>query len=205
MTVYTIIYNDYDKLKDPIWPSAGVRYIVYSNTPQKSGVWEWIKTDFPNGVRSQRKLKLLGHEQLMDDTVYIDASILLYCDIKNFLRYYPGQLILLEHRSRDCVYDEYEVCSARKLDDQKTMNDQITRYIDEDYPTDNGMVQTGVLIRRGVYLNRFYRAWWKEIKRGSLLDQLSLNYMADKLNIEYGIIPYAEFRKNFKLCLHDTR
>ena len=135
MTVYTIIYNDYDKLKDPIWPSAGVRYIVYSNTPQKSGVWEWIKTDFPNGVRSQRKLKLLGHEQLMDDTVYIDASILLYCDIKNFLRYYPGQLILLEHRIRYCVYDEYEVCSARQLTDQKIMNDQINRSIDSAYLT----------------------------------------------------------------------
>jgi len=204
MIVYTIIHDDYDELKDPWQVPEGIEWIVFSDTEQRSSVWKWEKYTFPKGVRSQRELKILGHEILgSKQTLYVDGSISIRGDVRDLMKYNRKPLALYEHLAQDdCIYEEAQRCIRQSKDSTEIIEKQMAKYLKAGYPKNNGLIATGMILRKGEKYNKYYHYWMNEINRYSLRDQLSFNFIAWKYNFSYWYLSYEYFRQYFKIGPH---
>ena len=77
------------------------------------------------------------------------------------------------------------------------------KYLENGYPVNNGMIQTGVTFRKDNNLIRtFMNHWWHEIQQGSYRDQLSFNYVKSHYNISCKTISSKLLNKEFRLNNH---
>ena len=74
---------------------------------------------------------------------------------------------------------------------------QIQKYVDEKYPSTNGLIKGGVILRRHNEPDviESMERWWDEIKYNSKRDQLSFNYIAWKQNLNFNYID-GDIRNN---------
>ncbi len=101
--------------------------------------------------------------------------------------------MVMKHPTRSCIYDEFHACLDGQRDDRDTMLNQVQRYASAGYPANNGLVATGVMIRRNdKVVLAFCRAWLDELENGSIRDQLSFNYVAWSMGFKYDMISYAD-------------
>jgi hypothetical protein len=195
--VYTAIIGDIDELMPPLVISQSARYICFSDKPQMSyGVWEVYLAELPYRIPRlcAKRYKVLPHILLPDAdySVWIDGTfqinILPEEAVRRWLQI--SDVAFFKHPDRDCVYDEARVCIDHHRDNPEILNDQIAKYESESYPRHQGLIAGGVIIRRhNKVIEALNEAWWGEIRRHSIRDQVSLPYVAYKLNIDYSIIP----------------
>ena len=97
---------------------------------------------------------------------------------------------------RDCVYKEAHAIfdlgnnNNNWKDSPSIIQKQIKRYVDDGYPLNNGLIVSGVVLRKhneGDIIKCMER-WWEELKYGSKRDQLSFNYSAWKCNTRFNWI-----------------
>ncbi len=192
--IYSAIFGNYDSLQ-PITPPAGWRAIVFSDTEQTAKGWEVIRMDgYP---KAYRHIKTCPHLFLPGSTemsVWVDGNII---PSTSRIRAVHGDYTLMAHPHRSSVWAEAKRCIELNKDSAQTINAQMDRYRAENYP-DVGMVATGVIIRKAGN-EAFAEDWWKEIKNGSVRDQLSFNYVAHKHGLKYDTFPFLE---GFKKRLH---
>lgn len=101
-----------------------------------------------------------------------------------------ADICVFKHRVRNCIYEEVDACIKQKKDDESIMLKQVERYLEEGYPANNGLGETTALLRRhNKATMEFNELWWEEIKNGSYRDQLSFNYIAWKLGVNYEVFP----------------
>lgn len=101
-----------------------------------------------------------------------------------------ADICVFKHRRRNCLYEELKACIEQKKDDETIMINQVTKYLNEGYPANNGLGETTAVLRRHNKVTaEFNELWWEEIQKGSLRDQLSFNYVAWKLGVNYEVFP----------------
>ena len=104
-------------------------------------------------------------------------------------RYLHGDLAIPKHPDRDCAYVEAAFCARRGKDRAETLTRQAQAYRKAGLPERWGLAETRVVIRRNtpeiVALNE---AWWAEIKRHSLRDQVSLPFVCWKSGVRWNVI-----------------
>ena len=197
IAVYTAIFGDYDKLIIPEKEIEGCDFYCFTdNKKLQSDFYKIIQVEgeFSDPTRNARKIKILSHKYLpeYEYTLWIDANICFReFDVKkmfnNFLANHD--IAIHKHNVRDCVYNEFSYCTEIEIDSPAIMANQIVRYIKEDYPINNGLVETGVLFRRNTKsIKKINEDWWNEIKNGSKRDQLSICYVIWKNKIDYFMI-----------------
>jgi len=199
LTVYTAIFGDYDILKEPIYTDNNIKYICFTDTKYKSKVWDVrvVERTEPTPRRDARKIKVLSHE-------YIDTPVSLWIDggrmvIKNPVPYVKealkkADLLAGVHGKRDCIYDEARRCIKAGKGNHLEISQQMLRYLAEDYPEHNGLINSTVLIRRITpELIQLEKDWWYEIKNGCVRDQVSFNYVAWKNNFNYSFVKWRNF------------
>lgn len=198
IVIYTAIFNDYDSLKEPLYKIKNCDFICFTdNKNLKSETYKVVvmKKTFNDPTRDARMYKALPHRFLSkyEYSIWVDGSFLIKTDdiggmIKKNLNL--SELSTFKHPDRDCIYDEAEVCIGAKKDFEDVIKKQVAKYKKEGYPQHNGLVASGVLLRKNlsksvVDLNE---KWWVEIRDNSKRDQLSFNYVAWKNNFKYGIV-----------------
>ncbi len=154
--------------------------------------WETRPQDArDNPRRTARLLKVLAHKAFphVEYTLWVDGCLTpltpMWQLVDRFL--YNHDICVFEHLERGCVYRELEACIRMKKDDPAVMRDQVNRYREEGYPYNHGLGETTAVLRRHNKVTQaFNEAWWDEIKRGSMRDQLSFNYVCWKLGVEYA-------------------
>jgi len=129
-----------------------------------------------------------------DYSVWVDGSITLNegTDFDALVAEHlkDADIAVMRHPHRTCVYQEAEACITRGKDGAQVIEQQVSRYMNDGYPSNYLLSETGVLIRRHtVNVKRFCSMWWDEIVRGSRRDQISFPYVAWKLKIPYVQIP----------------
>ena len=199
---YTAIIGKYDKLKEPKVVSEGFDYVCFTDdVTLKSPVWKIRLINNPQGLdnsRLARKIKILCNSVLKeyDLSIWIDASVLINCDLNIFLdeNYHGEDIVLLIHPDRSCVYEEANACIALDKDDSEIINKQMEGYKSEGYPEGNGMVGTTLMIRnhRSKKVKEFMNSWWNEVNLKSKRDQLSFNFVLWKHKLSVG---YCDFWK----------
>lgn len=168
----------------------------------------WSHPSVPR--RSARFHKVLAHRVLPphEMSCWIDGNLRIKpgIDMVQMATQYLARadLATFRHPQRSCVYQEHQACLRLRKDDPEVMRRQMHRYRRAGYPANQGMVETSCLLRRPTILLRgFNEAWWQEIERDSLRDQLSFNYVVHCLGLEYAIIPGCRAQSPyFEFSLH---
>jgi hypothetical protein len=191
--IYTAIFNNYDVLNEY---RTNCRKICYTDQPLVSETWEIHRMDHESKIF--RKIKILPHLFLPahDRSIWIDGHLKPLIDVEEFAGD-KGGYWLMEHPLRDCIYQEAEACISMRKDNPKIIQRQVLNYKRDNYPPDNGLVATGVLIRDNnpEYIPIAER-WWDEVRVNSVRDQISFNYVAYKHNLQYNTFPFLQGFKN---------
>ena len=91
-------------------------------------------------------------------------------------------------------------------DEPSVIKKQIDGYFNEGYPHNNGLIVSGVLLRKHNEKDviRTMERWWEEVKYGSKRDQLSFDYSVWKTDLKYNYIE-GDIRDNkyFRLLSHN--
>ena len=204
--IYTAIFGDYDELQTPEYINTNLDYICFTDNPNlKSDVWEIrlidnLKLD---NTRKARLIKILPHKYLneYDYSIWVDGAIKITNDIFKYInKYSTGKPLLgIIHPYRNCIYDEANACINSQKDDKKTIKKQITKYKQEDYPKNNGLIESGVLFRKhnDSQLIHVMEDWFYEVLNYSKRDQLSLNYILWKNNFSIDYAPIFMWRSQY--------
>lgn len=213
MVVYTAIYGNYDSLKEPSVSLDECSLVCFTDSKDlESDVFEVRK--YPgisfDPTRCVRFFKLLPHLFFPDYeySIWVDASIVIKKGnlrhlVEKYLR--DDDIAIFAHPERDCIYEEGAVCINLVKDTPQIITDQLDYYRRNGYPKHNGLVESGVILRRHMAptVIRVDTEWWNEVVKYSKRDQLSFNYIAWKNNLRWatieGIVRDGEY---FKVTPH---
>lgn len=212
MVIYSCVTGGYDKLHAGILDSQviqepGVDYVLFTDDVESatrfqrkhSVTWDIRELRQQHPLcrrRTARWHKLNSHILFPDHThsIWVDGSQRIkktqLCSelVGKFL--FDKDVSAFKHPDRTCLYQELRACIKLKKDNALLMERQIQKYRDEGYPPFNGLVETACVIRRHNHrVTEFNTLWWQQLEQNSLRDQLSFNYVAWKLGVDYGRIP----------------
>jgi len=144
-------------------------------------------------VRRQRWIKICIPDKIFDNyeySVYVDckrASVIDFEWLLNFMKPH-SDFVTRQHKTRDCVYDEGQICIEKRIDDEATISRQLDFYRSENYPTHNGLHYSYILLRRHTKRTKeFSRLCWEQLEKYSFRDQISLPYVAWKHGMKISI------------------
>jgi len=193
IAVYTAITASKDSLKKPR-DCSNVDLVLFSDQMRTEPDWDVRPACaiFADPRRNSRAPKLLAHQYLSDYdySLWIDGSIRLLVPVRDLIKKYldKADIALFPHPWRDCIYEEAAACA--RLDDPAVISAQVAKYKQDRYPKHNGLNANGVILRRhNARTEVLNNAWWSELCRYSLRDQLSFNYVAHKLAVVVALFP----------------
>jgi hypothetical protein len=211
--VYTAVFDNYDKLLDPVNPSDEVDYICFTDekTEINSDVWETriFDSDLPPNLKN-RKVKILAHEYLSEYeySLYVDGNISIKKNIHTLLeRLKQYRMAVPKHPERSCIYDEAKEVVSQGRADSEEVRSQIERYKEGGFPKEYGLSANRVVLRRhrDSDVIDLMEDWWEEMQQGAERDQLSFSYVAWKNNFDFTFIdenPSSETCEFFDLMPH---
>lgn len=193
MLIYTAIYGNYDKLRQP-QVTGNHQWVCITDALKPNGVWQARNEQCAmSDRRCSRYAKILYHQFFPNEeiTIWHGGNVQLRGDLTKLVALLDNaDIAVLEHNQRNCIYDEAEACIQWKLDDERTIREQMERYRADGYLAKNGLHAAFLIVRRNTKkMRKLATLWWQEVKRGSHRDQLSLDYCLWKLGIEPAIIP----------------
>ena len=214
IVVYTAVFGDIgDCLRRPQNVPPEVPLHAYTDEvtePTPSNGWTLLPPVWhdEDPRRRNRHHKLLSHRLYPEAeyTLYVDGSLTPHVDPNELIERYLGRydICLFKNAGRNCIYEELEACTRWGKDDPAIMRSQIDRYRSEGYPAGHGLVEAGAVLRRhSQTIHKLNEAWWHEVSTGSKRDQLSFNYVAWKMSLEYATFagratynPYFAWREH---------
>jgi hypothetical protein len=141
--------------------------------------------------RTARSIKALALEM-------VDADVVVWIDGRIVLRGQPLRPLIsralattdiagFPHPWRDCAYEEARECGSLGLAPTAALDAQVSAYEADRFPRRAGLWNTMVLARRKTdEMVDLGRAWWSEMQRHTLRDQVSLPYLLWKRGIVCG-------------------
>ena len=202
--VFTCVSGSYDTLKEPLEVDPNWDYICFTDGNLSSKTWQIrsIPTELSGlpAAKVARAIKILPHIYLSeyDYSFWVDASILIKRAVTPYVamhfRNESCSFSIPKHPDRICIYEEGRAVARMKKDAAHVVQRQMDKYKADGYPSNWGLVQSGLIIRQKTEkVSEFCNRWWKEVKEGSKRDQLSFNYVLWKYQIQIRVMNPAEF------------
>lgn len=200
IVVYTCITDGYDYLKEipeKLVSDPRFEFVCFTDDPNlKSKTWKIrpIPSLFSrlSKVKQQRLTKIRPDLIFPEfsESLWIDGSIKIIGDLNQFIDSCDlgkSSFWSLKHPMRNCIYDEELECLRLRKDVQEKTRPQITRYLNEGYPRNNGLIESRVIFRshHNDLCSKTMLLWATEVLGGSHRDQLSFNYCSWKTGLEY--------------------
>jgi len=203
VVIFTAIFGDYDRLKQPDKPNPTARYVCFTDQAiADPGWWEIVPTVQTESTpaRENRKWKILAHRWFPDADwwIYIDGHMQLRNDPFNLLialprDQSPGRAVdvyVTQHELHNCAYAEAAWVAEHRYDRQDVLDAQVARYRAEGYPEQNGCCYCNLLVRRNTpQVREFNETWWREVASGSHRDQISFPVAAWRCGMPYCAMP----------------
>ncbi|SFV03785.1 glycosyltransferase domain-containing protein [Butyrivibrio sp. INlla21] len=209
IVVYTAITGNYDNLNDPCYFAPGIRYVCFTNNREiKSDKWEmnYISDTSLDDIHLARHIKFFPNKYLKecDTSVWVDGKFQVIGDIREYIGVFQKDkpMLCFPHFERKCLYDEAAKLISYGIGIKKDIIDQITYYNSQGYPIDNGLIETGCIIRKhndSTVIN-LMNDWWTELKRFSYRDQISLPYVCWKNDFIPDISDQNLYKNKWLLC-----
>jgi len=216
IVVYTSIIGSIDRLWSVLPGSGDVSHIAFVDS-EKTEVGMWTgdpphilrgSKDLPaipptwkqhivgrhrNERRTARMVKVLPHRFLPDADVWawVDGNVRLRRHPREIVEdYMDSDLVTLRHPERGCTYAEAAFCVKIKKDKRDILDAQAARYRGAGLPAHWGLAETRVVIRRNTdAIRELNEAWWAEIERGSVRDQVALPFVCWQAGTRWGELP----------------
>lgn len=215
VVVYTAIVGNIDRLWSVFPAHDDVQHVAFVDVPKREvGLWGGTPpgivggTEYIGGLpvweqrevevrwgnrRTARHYKALPHRYMPDADVWIwvDGNVRLTAHpLEVAERYGKGELATFNHPDRCDVYQEATFCAKHGKDDRKVLAEQAARYRKAGLPERWGLAETRVVIRRNTEAMRaLNEAWWAEIERFSVRDQVSLPFVCWRAGLHWNRIP----------------
>lgn len=195
--IYTSITNGYDCLKTPKVKQS-LPGICLADIEQKHNYWryEQIYVRKNDPIRTARYHKILTHKILhpYEWSIWVDGSLSIENDLALLLdevKRSDKKIAMYKHSKRNCIYQAAFNCIDKCKDNKHIICQQMDKYLSEGYPACNGLVASGVIVKKhhDLEVQQLMNLWWSEVKRYSRRDQLSFNYVCHKQNMKYMEIP----------------
>lgn len=189
IVVYTAITGNYDVLKEPDYCDPQLTYVCFTNNRKlTSKVWEveYIRDVDTDDRLLARKIKLQPHIFLKEyqTSIWVDGKYQIKDDLRAYIKKYERQesILCFPHFERNCVYSEAAACVYSHRGNKRKLIEQISAYYGERYPFDNGLYETGCLVRKhnDDICKKIMEDWLKELSKYSLRDQVSFPYVCWK-------------------------
>lgn len=205
LALYTALFGKFDELYDPFGHRDGMYYFNDSNKIDRfyftdldmNGRISYpvIKKnlDYLSHVKRQRKTKICIPDEIFDNyeySMWVDCRPKLMIDPYFFTDFLDTDFLIMNHGSRRCVYDEGKVCVMNSKANESVMSKQLDFYRNEGYPAQNGLYYTGFMVRKHTKeLKKLMNSWWREVKKFSHRDQVSLPYVVWKHGFDITLFP----------------
>jgi hypothetical protein len=187
VALYSCLFGGYERLNE-LEPEAlgSSDAILFTDDPNlTSRTWRIVVVQpaWPgDSVRSQRQIKILGHEALAgyDTLVYIDNTVKLRVPVESFVEQWlkDSTLAMLIHGPpATTISDAFDVVTELKLDDPNRFDEQREHYAAH-YPDvlKAKPLWSGFFARRNNDDYRaFARIWYDHVLRYSRRDQMSIH------------------------------
>lgn len=210
--IYTFLTGDYDNLEDPKIISADWDYLCFTDNPDiKSDVWKIIPIpEEYNDITDPKKkamLQMIEYYKIIDEfydvVISISTDLVPQCHLDKYLNeidFSNYEIVALKHPSRNCVYQEAQAVIQGNLDFPQIVNFQMNRYHQDNYPKNNGLWASAVIVRNNKSENvrKACMIWSEEYRNGSRRDQLSWNYSfwkSEKLDFPVKVGVYSDWEK----------
>lgn len=194
ITVYTCSTNNRDLLREDQC-TAGARFLAFVDQPPPgNSIWKFQEASdiFRSARRNARMHKVLSHQFVVSNySIWMDANVSLRVPAHQLIDEYLQNvdLAVFQHRTRSCTYDEADRCLFLGLDDAEVIERQVRHYENSGLLRGVGLPETTVVIRRNCeQVRRFNNAWWAEICRNSVRDQISFMFAAQETGLRYSFI-----------------
>ena len=206
--IYTAVTNNYDSyIQQPYIKNCKFVYFTdnieqFKNVETSAEIIEIPdRLKYLSPVKQQRYIKTHPHEffKEYDYSIWIDGNMEVLTDPislidKNYIIEIP------RHPYRNCIYNEAEACIRLKKDSKEIIEKQIKEYKDLNYPKNQGLVQTNIIIRKhnDKKCIKLMEDWWKEIEEHSCRDQLSFNFVLWKnKNIKFKYLDKNIYKSSY--------
>lgn len=213
LVVYTALFGNYDKLRDPKRKYSGCEFVCFTDQKDlKSDIWEIRQVE--NGELSpammNRHYKFFPHLYFPDFeySLYVDANVRILDNPQNLVKKYLTHNVMAcpSHFERDCLYEEAAVCIAHGRANEAEVNALLDRYRSDGFPKHFGLTENNIIYRchNDKMLIAIMNEWWNSIIHGPKRDQLSLMYLCWKNNFMPGIMQESSRSSNkyFRYSLH---
>jgi len=211
--IYTVIVHGYDRLIEPeAYP--GWDFVCFTDGNRTSlrsklGLSKWqvrtLAADGFDSFRHSRLPKILPHRYLpeYDYSIYIDGNAKLLTDPTAQLDTmgWP-ELAIAEHPFRNTVFEEIEECIRQNKAPRELLEMQRDTYRMDGLPEATPLLENNFLLRshNAPKVIELMEAWWEQMNTHSHRDQLSLPYVAWKM--DYTI---HTFTQGLKRTLFTTK
>jgi hypothetical protein len=197
IVIYTSITNCFDQIPQLVSTWSGCDYVCFTDNPHlRSDVWKLrvLPSSHLDPRRKARLPKILPHLFLpeYDLSIWMDGNVVPQTDLVRFAEenLQDRAALFFAHGERQCLYQEAEKCITLGKDSAHLINSQIAKYQREGMPTSFGLAECSIVIRRhhDQQLIALMNYWWSELAAWSARDQLSLPYVAWKLNYDLPLV-----------------
>jgi hypothetical protein len=217
IVVYTAIFGDIDRLWS-VYPLAqgDTQHVCFTDRPLREvGLWtdeqppkirkgtagmgapptwqiELVEPQWSTR-RTARHYKAVPHAYIDADVwIWVDGNVRLLVPPSVIVdKYLDGaDLAIFKHPDRACLYEEARFCAKVGKDSPTVLQTQTARYEQEGMPAKWGLPETRCVIRRNTDdIRNLGDAWWSELERHSVRDQVSLPFVCWKAGLRWREIP----------------
>jgi hypothetical protein len=194
--VYTCITGGYDNIPRHPYVADGWDYVLFTDDAElikRGRVEHWVVKPLAfnklTNVKNARWHKVNAHKLFpdYDYSLWLDSNILVNNEklfkIADDLIKKKTLVAVPNHPLRKCIYDEAVVIKNEQIDFPNIVDREINFLCEEGYPKNNGLSETGILLRAHNRIKKTLNLWWRMIAKYSKRDQLSFNYALWKTGV----------------------
>lgn len=212
-TIYTVIIGPYDQLKQPFATSQHWEYICVTDQDfelPKDNVWKIMKVPVMDigPAKTARWWKINFHKFIQtEESIFIDGTFFINIDLNRWWRRFSEPMTVINHPFDDCLYTDIKSCMSGGKGVFWDLVSQAKDYRDLGIPEHNGLISSGILMRKNTKeVRELCETWWSQVEKYSERDQVAFGYAAWKHPGVFNTIDwdYTQ-RKEFIHCPHNHK
>lgn len=201
IAIITALCGDRENLQNPSIVHKDVDYIAFVDRDYPNAkVWDQRELiPFSNDVKFSGRRNAKPYK-IMPNLFAPGYDYYFWVDISHDVVENPfkicetylneNDIALFKHNQRNCIYEEAKLLLELGYDHQKNIDDQISFYMSNNYPPNNGLYELPVSVRKNTKkIRSLNMLWWEHICKYSSRDQLSLPFCLNQLEITPTILP----------------
>ena len=174
---YTALFGNYEELKTPSVITPGWQYICYTDQLVTSDVWEVVHIPVPEFTDNQRFVRYIKIMGFVDwpVSIWVDASFCIDTDLNEWWNQYSkAPFSTAKHPLRGDFYAECMDCIVSGRGNRIEVDKQMNEYLAAGVPRNNGVIQSGILLRTNEQsVINLCERWWAEMQGRSARDQIA--------------------------------